>query len=112
MTIQNNPAFVDKIASKLTVYETCPCCGQKKALAVSMVDDKRLVHCFYGCSQDDVWRAIGRQGESNYRPPVKTRQRVKWESLAYIQQLWNASLPAGGTLVETYLRERGLEGTP
>jgi hypothetical protein len=84
-------------------------------------DGKVLVRCFAGCRQNDVidalrsrglWRgrssrAAGacptrRQGEST------SKQKASAKRAALAALLWRSTKPAAGTLVEDYLRRRGI----
>lgn len=74
-----------------------------------------LATCFTGCPRDDVLRALRDLGllnsttSTHYRsvkitppkPPTPVVNPVAVE-------IWNASQPSGGTVVETYLRNRGI----
>jgi putative DNA primase/helicase len=85
-------------------------------------DGKVLVHCHAGCEQKQVIAALRDRGlwaTSDQRYRRQTRQflcnrrdsedvRPSAEALA----IWDASVAAPGTLVETYLRSRGLRVPP
>ncbi len=88
-------------------------------------DGKVLVRCHAGCDQRDViaalrsrgvWHAAGwHEGESprhsgRETPAVPDPDAVRRTSTALA--VWQASRPARGTAVETYLRSRGLHIAP
>jgi hypothetical protein len=91
-------------------YSDCPCCGYKKSLSASIKDGKPLYFCHAGCPQDSLWRVIQDEALLALHLEPKTLQRANLESRAYIQKLWDDSLSAVGTPVETYLRNRGFSG--
>jgi putative DNA primase/helicase len=88
--------------------------------SLSLADGDRglMVHCFAGCDPADIYAAIRRMNgqllkpsESAPRPATGTaeyarRQREK------AQWLWRISRPASGTIVEAYLKARGLTMPP
>ena len=81
---------------------------------------KALIHCFAGCAQQDVIAALKKAGlwsartESRdtprigFKPDVDVHHRPHRAAMA----IWNASQAAPGSLVEDYLRSRGLTATP
>src|SRR5437773_12500862 len=86
---------------------------------------KVLVRCHAGCDQRDViaalrWRGIwqteGRHGGRSFRkrdgllPPEPRPDALKRSQAALA--VWQASQPADGSPVETYLRSRGLTVPP
>jgi phage/plasmid primase-like uncharacterized protein len=102
-------ALAAPVPSCRTAYETCPCCGQKNALAVTLREGKKLYHCFYGCDQDSLWRVMRGARPPAHYPTPKPRQRVNLESVeAYAWKLLNGSFPAQGKPPETYLRGRSV----
>lgn len=105
----------------------CPVPGHGKgrgdrtpSLSVSEGRDDVLVHCHGGCSQDDVidslkvrniWkskRGISEEWATKVAKPAKVSPISNNAEQA--QMLWQQSLPAEGTPVETYLRHRGFTG--
>jgi putative DNA primase/helicase len=82
-------------------------------------DGKVVVHCHAGCDQDRViaalkglgiWSAGGRDGRiigSQSRATNKLNRGHAKRTEAALG-IWEAAAPAGGTLVETYLRARGI----
>jgi putative DNA primase/helicase len=80
-----------------------------------------LVHCFAGCEQGaviDALRARGlwNPGDEGHVDHSRRRLRVHHGHLdrddaarkAAALDIWNSSIPASGTPVETYLRSRGI----
>lgn len=105
--------YSNPIQQKRTNYESCPCCGQRNALSVTIDKGRTLAHCHYGCPQDAVWKAL--RGGGTPTPPIQQEppQRHAKESVrALALKLWGKSLPAAGTLVDTYLASRGIVTPP
>lgn len=82
------------------------------SLSLSVKGDKLLAYCHAGCSFKDVLeglKLLGYKGsaspDASYERDVKSDKKT-----AYAKKLWKASRPARGTLVETYLRNRGYIG--
>ena len=79
-------------------------------------DGMVLFHCHGGCQQGDVLLAFRERGLWSNSPPATTRCRTDIRSdepeagsnRAHALEIWQASQPAGGTLVERYLRARGI----
>lgn len=84
-------------------------------------DGKVLVRCHAGCNQDqviaylkasDLWprssqRLLGNNESSRHRrPPEPDRDDLKRSRAALY--LWQTTRPASGTLIETYLKSRGI----
>lgn len=82
-----------------------------------------LVHCFGGCVQGAVIQALrerglwpdrDEEGHPSYPQAYRTPQRdedANADELARIgraRQVWNEAKPSPGSLVETYLRSRGV----
>jgi len=86
----------------------CPCCGYKNALSVTEKDGKRLFYCHAGCAQGDLWAMVrDADGASNWQPVRHTEARPVDKGLDdYIRRLWQSSLPARGSAVDTYLNAR------
>ena len=91
------------------------------SLSIGTGDDGRtLVHCLAGCSQERVIAALrGRKlwdGNSDVTldPAEQEREKQKREAeeakrSAAALKIWRETEPADGTLVETYLRFRGIK---
>ena len=88
-------------------------------------DGTVLVCCHAGCSQHAVINALtarglwpGVSGRSLAQVPVPPRQRTDREPppsrtrVGAAMSIWHRSEPAAGTLVETYLRTRGITLPP
>ena len=100
------------------------CCpahdDQRPSLSIRDSGGKVLVRCHAGCSQDDVIAALKEKGlwdgrrRLHLRPvsrrkekPLQQDQRQA-ERTAVPLSIWRSTIPAAGTLVETYLATRGL----
>ena len=78
-----------------------------------------LVHCFSGCDQRQVLKALkacglwpGREGHA-WRPARSWHETARPDAdaahrIEAAKRLWRAALPASGTLVQRYLEVRGL----
>jgi putative DNA primase/helicase len=97
----------------------CPSCGYKGALSIRDDSGRPLVCCHVGCEQAAVLAALRNLGlwhgraedwlsyrPAGSRPPETATDDV--QKAAWARDLWQRSLPAVGTPVETYLRSRGL----
>lgn len=81
---------------------------------------KVLVHCFAGCAQRDVVAALKEAGlwSGCTEPRDTPRMQFKSDVDAHhrphraAMTIWSASQPAAGTVVEVYLRLRGLSIPP
>ena len=77
-------------------------------------DGKTLIHCHAGCSQQDVIdalrsRGLWNSGDDQRRIEVIARNDHDDENRAAAAlDIWNRSIPASNTLVEVYLRARGI----
>lgn len=83
------------------------------------VEGKLLVKCFAGCDQREVidalkrlglWPGTDRNGARKREAAMAAvaRGNVKHSSAEWAAKIWNNSSAAKGTLVETYLRHRGI----
>jgi putative DNA primase/helicase len=105
----------------------CPVHGGRSLALKDTLDGRLLIHCFGGCEWREVFdelRASGLLGEhpGAFRPEedYERRQREELAAKTEIERIRRAitsardlcrrSLPAAGTLVETYLRSRGITG--
>lgn len=95
----------------------CPAHDDKSpSLSISVGRDGRtLVKCHGGCSQEAVLDALRARGlwsgeASNLRPfaPARPAPVDGNQNGDYALRLWDESLEAKGTVVETYLGSRGL----
>ena len=88
-------------------------------------DGKVLVRCHAGCSQQDVIDALKARGLwpgafrrpltrvwTPPRRPTEREHRSSQTRIAAAMSIWDQTEPASGTLVETYLRNRGIELAP
>jgi hypothetical protein len=72
-------------------------------------DGGLIVHCFAGCARVDILAALGAEaGDRPQRDNAKTRDAKR---RAYATRLYCESQPIEGTVVERYLRGRGLDPT-
>lgn len=92
------------------------------SLSISEQDGKLLVHCFAGCDQGTVWEALTvrglvvggdcnrlcRQRQISKSRDPSVRRRTGSSRIDQALAIWRASDRALGTLVETYLRSRGI----
>jgi hypothetical protein len=87
-------------------------------------DGKMLVCCHAGCEQGRVIAALRSRGLWNNDDPRQFRRPVSWATTTQntdrdnakraeaAMTIWQKTVPAEGTLVETYLRSRGLQRRP
>ena len=88
-------------------------------------DGKMLVYCHAGCSQDAVIDALRERGLWPERDLARTRHLGRPrpckrshrdadhdERVAAAREIWHRAQPIAGTLVETYLRNRGITIPP
>lgn len=93
----------------------CPAHDNRRTPALSLADGedgKLLAHCFAGCEGVDVLRELSRRdlGATDIPvapPPKPTRRKSNHRDFAL--SLWREAHPVPGTLVERYLRERGIK---
>jgi len=105
----------------------CPAHDDKTpSLSISESTGRLLVHCHAGCDQEqviDALRARGLWGQNDqtvtrqqarkpYQPKEAPSEKDESKRTKAALCLWRASVPATGTLVETYLRTRGLQLPP
>ena len=95
----------------------CPSHDDGKEPALKVADDPKrpgevLVHCFAGCNWRDVKDALRGRGllqprQGDDRIHDGNRHAMDQRQSAALK-IWRDSLPATNTVVETYLRARGL----
>ncbi|MCZ6665003.1 MAG: hypothetical protein O7B81_06845, partial [Gammaproteobacteria bacterium] len=97
----------------------CPAHNDRNpSLKVSDDPNKRDgidLHCFSGCDWRDVKRVLQRQGllsdqdasPTPRKPPPKPRSQDE-DRARFARDIWAKSKPAPGTIVEVYLRGRGI----
>jgi putative DNA primase/helicase len=104
----------------------CPVHGGRSLLIQHGREGRLLVRCWAGCAGRDVLAELrrrglldGEEGDFNARPgdaqtarnhDADARQRLRKIALAI--DIWGASYPAAGTVVEGYLRSRGITLPP
>jgi len=98
----------------------CPAHDDRRpSLSVRVVGDRVLVKCHTGCSQAAVIAALrdrglwpGQARQQRRDAPLHLAADTSGRHIAIARHLWERAVPAGGTLVETYLRSRGIEIIP
>lgn len=89
-------------------YAMCICPAHRDlnpSLSIRQGDQGILVHCFAGCRNEAVLKAIARirplgsAPEPNFAAPMRT---------APFERIWNEARHVEGSLAETYLRHRRL----
>jgi putative DNA primase/helicase len=88
-------------------------------------DSKVLVHCHAGCGQAEVVQALRQRGlwpnsqhqgkiiRPQSRQPARNQPHGEGASgTAAALRIWRSAAPATNTLVETYLRSRGIDIAP
>ncbi len=88
----------------------CPCHEDRNpSLSISDGQGGRLlVNCFSGCDPVDILRALNSRGLSKpSREPPAPRLHRRDNGRAALD-IWREARPAAGTLVEKYLRRRGI----
>lgn len=88
------------------------------SFSISEKDGRVLFKCHAGCSQADVIAALTSLGlwgkpADDFKPflrqPAGPKPIDERDGYKAALRLWDKALPASGTLVETYLRERGIK---
>jgi putative DNA primase/helicase len=86
--------------------------GSKWNLAFYLDDHGRLrASCkSHGCDEREIWRALGQPGFLRNVPTISINEHRQGHEIGIrnANELWRNSRPAAGTIVETYLRSRGL----
>jgi putative DNA primase/helicase len=107
----------------------CPAHDDRNpSLSVSDTDDGRLlVHCFAGCPQDRVIDALKARGlwpasSAGQRPASGHRPKPRLETQIFdcddarrsaaALKIWGAGKPAAATIVQEYLKSRGIYLSP
>ncbi len=87
----------------------CPVClYAKPSLAIKTVDGKIWAACAAGCSPAAVLRAIRRLGVDLADDQIHGEDPERTRKKANARSIWRNAKPAPGTLVENYLRNRGI----
>ena len=88
----------------------CPCHEDREpSLSITDGQDgKLLVNCFAGCDPVDILRALNGQGLSEPSGEAATPRPHRRDNGRAALDIWRESRPAAGTLVEKYLRRRGI----
>jgi len=88
----------------------CPCHDDREpSLSISDGQDgKLLVNCFAGCDPVDILRALNGLGLSEPSTEPPSPRLHHRDNGRAARDIWRESRPAAGTLVERYLRRRGI----
>ncbi len=88
----------------------CPCHeDHNPSLSISEGQDgKLLVNCFAGCDPVDILRALNGQGLSEPSTEPPSPRLHHRDNGRAARDIWREAGPAAGTLVEKYLRRRGI----
>jgi putative DNA primase/helicase len=101
----------------------CPVHGSRSGtLALLDADRGLVVHCHAGCDRQDILAELRRRGlidgrgeAGKFQPAADVmRRRQKAEAadrrrrIVLALDIWDTSYPAPGTIVESYLRSRGI----
>ena len=92
----------------------CPACGYSNSFVVSDGGDRPLVFCHACQDTDSVISAIRRRGlwhqgdDTDQSVVVQTQPRELSRAGVRARELWIQAAAAKGTLVEIYLRSRGI----
>ena len=90
----------------------CPCHDDRRAsLSIREENGRLLLHCFAGCRFEAIIEALDVKRwhrpagiSGNYRKPrLDDAKRIE-----IARRIWRDTKPATGTIVETYLRSRGI----
>lgn len=107
----------------------CPAHADRSpSLSIGSAPDGRLLlHCFVGCTFEDILEALRARGVivgtsrsfgvrhtrgERRRGSQPDRQQDITRRIEFARRLWSAAVPAQGTLVETYLASRGVSLPP
>lgn len=100
----------------------CPAHPNSRTPALSLADgrDGRLLaRCHAGCTFNNIVEALRGLGISDHESAAGKEEVARCRAadraerrkrVAQARRIWEESLPAAGTLVETYLRWRGVSG--
>lgn len=89
-------------------YAMCICpahADSTPSLSIRQGERGILVHCFAGCDNEDVLRAIARTSPVTGSPTPKF---LPAPAEAHIRWIWEQARPVAGTMGEAYLKIRGL----
>ncbi len=88
----------------------CPCHEDRNpSLSISDGQDGRLlVNCFAGCDPVDILQALNGQGLSETPGDTPAPRLHRRDNGRAALDIWREAGPAAGTLVERYLRRRGI----
>jgi phage/plasmid primase-like uncharacterized protein len=93
----------------------CPSCGYQTGFTLQEKDGRKLVYCHAGgCNQEELIKTLSEQGlwnssfpsiAANVAKPAKPDDKTSWLA----ESLWLKSQNATNTLVQVYLKSRGIE---
>jgi hypothetical protein len=88
----------------------CPCHeDHEPSLSITDGQDERLlIHCFAGCDPVDILHALNGRGLCDRSKEFSARPGHHRDNGRAALDIWRDSRPAAGTLVERYLRRRGI----
>src|SRR5262249_31607522 len=87
----------------------------KRSLSIAKVGNRLLVHCFAGCSVQDICHAVGLTVADLFTESTEYKAAPDWsvaERREYARRLWQQSRYAAGTVVQKHLRRRGITTPP
>jgi putative DNA primase/helicase len=83
------------------------------SLSITQSNDRILLHCFADCTVEMICEAFGIGVKDLFH--AAGRANANWtddQRREYARRIWERSKPAGRTVVETYLRNRGIGDAP
>jgi hypothetical protein len=89
----------------------CPAHDDRRpSMSITEVGDRILLHCFVGCSIENICNSLGISVSNLFVKGNSATDRDwsdqrRWE---YARSIWCGSRPAPRTVVERYLRNRGI----
>jgi len=98
--------------------DSCPAHDDKNpSLSIKETSDGvLLLKCFAGCSFGQIIEAAGLKGDSINRPRPTLNAYTRADAAADLSKrvsmaknIWQASIPLGGSLAQSYLNSRGIE---
>jgi len=94
-------------------HGVCPACGYKDAFVLSSREGKLLWHC-HACNDGKAVASALKQDRPSsavtHLSQQKPRHVLGRAKTEYARKLWSMGAPISGTVVECYLRQRGLTG--
>ena len=83
------------------------------SLSLAQESDRILIYCHAGCTIGDICDAFGIRVKDLFSKSAagNSNAAARWtdrDRLRYARRVWEATRPASGTVVERYLRNRGI----